>query len=246
MKILAFIPARYGSTRFPGKPVAPIAGKPMIQHVYERALACAELEAVYVATDDERIREAVEAFGGRVIMTAAEHHSGTDRINEAARKTGVADEDVVVNIQGDQPLLRPALISNLVEPLLKDTDIPMATLKCLIKDPGALNNPNQVKVVTDRRGLALYFSRYPIPFCREDKSAGRHYKHLGIYAYRMDFLARLSSLPEGKLESLERLEQLRALENGFKIKVVDTDYDSAEVDVPEDIAKVEAEMNRAR
>lgn len=243
MKILAFIPARYGSTRFPGKPLALIAGKPMIQHVYERALACAGLEALYVATDDERIREAVETFGGRVIMTAAEHRSGTDRISEAARKTGASDEDVIVNIQGDQPLLRPALIAQLVEPLLRDASIPMATLKCLIKDPAALQNPNQVKVVTDRQGFALYFSRHPIPFRRDEQSGGKHYKHLGIYAYRMGFLARLTSLPEGSLEALERLEQLRALENGFKIKVVDTDYDSAEVDVPEDIAKVEAEMN---
>lgn len=239
MKIFAFIPARYHSTRFPGKPLALIAGKPMIQHVYERALSCGELSEVFVATDDERISACVEGFGGKAIMTAKEHRSGTDRITEAAMKNGLEEGDIVVNIQGDQPLFRPSVVTLLVEPLIEDSSIPMSTLRCKIADRDDVNNPNHVKVVTDAQGFALYFSRYPVPFFRDPESRQVHYKHLGFYGFRMGFLVKFTSLPAGVLESAESLEQLRALEYGFKIKVSETTSDSIEVDVPEDVRRVE-------
>jgi len=239
MKTFAFIPARYESTRFPGKPLALISGKPMIQHAYERALLCPELSAVYVATDDQRIADCVQAFGGRPVMTEKTHRSGTDRIGEAALKMGLKGDDVIINIQGDQPSFHPSVIADLIRPLAEDTTILMSTMKHRIRDKREIHNPNHVKVVTDREGFAIYFSRYPIPFCRDGISAGVHYKHLGFYGFRMDFLIRFIGLTEGRLESLEKLEQLRALEYGFKIKVVESVHDSVEVDVPEDVAKVE-------
>lgn len=239
MKILGFIPARYDSTRFPGKPLALIAGKPMIQHVYDRALLCGELSDVCVATDDERILACVQGFGGKAVMTGGEHRSGTDRITEAALMEGAENEDIIVNIQGDQPLFEPALIRLMVEPLVEDMSIPMSTLKWRIIAEDDIGNPNHVKVVTDRKGFAMYFSRHAIPFFRSPVSKAVHFKHLGFYAFRMGFLVQYTSLPEGILESCERLEQLRALENGFKIKVLETAYDSIEVDVPEDIKTVE-------
>jgi len=239
MDIYAFIPARYQSSRFPGKPLAMIAGKPMIQHTYERALACPELSAVYVATDDDRIRECVEGFGGNALTTRSNHVSGTDRIAEAARKIGVKGEDLVVNIQGDQPAFRPEVVSAMIEPLMADESIPMGTLKCRIRDPEDIPNPNHVKVVTDKKGFALYFSRCPIPFCRDAGPGQVHYKHLGFYCFRMRFLIEFTALPEARLESLEKLEQLRALENGFKISVSESLYDSIEVDVPSDVAAIE-------
>ena len=239
MEIFAFIPARYDSTRFPGKPLALIAGRPMIQHVYERALLSSELSDVCVATDDERILACVQGFGGEAIMTGGEHRSGTDRITEAAQVRGLEKEDIIVNIQGDQPLFEPSLIQLLVRPLVEDRSIPMSTLKCKIMSEDDIHNPNHVKVVTDRQGFAIYFSRYPIPFFRDSESTQIHYKHLGFYAFRMGFLMQYRSLAEGVLESAEGLEQLRALENGFRIKVLETTYDSIEVDVPEDVRKVE-------
>ena len=239
MEIFAFIPARYDSTRFPGKPLALIAGRPMIQHVYERALLSSELSDVCVATDDERILTCVQGFGGEAIMTGGEHRSGTDRITEAAQVRGLEKEDIIVNIQGDQPLFEPSLIQLLVRPLVEDRSIPMSTLKCKIMSEDDIHNPNHVKVVTDRHGFAIYFSRYPIPFFRDPESTQIHYKHLGFYAFRMGFLMQYRSLAEGVLESAEGLEQLRALENGFRIKVLETTYDSIEVDVPEDVRKVE-------
>ena len=239
MKIVAFIPARYQSSRFPGKPLALISGKPMIQHTYERALSCPELSAVYVATDDDRIVNRVHQFGGNVLITSATHGSGTDRIAEAARNIGMKDEDLVVNIQGDQPSFEPSVVTDMVDPLIKDRTIPMSTLKYKMEDKEDIQNPNHVKVVTDKKGFAIYFSRYPIPFCRDGKPAGVHYKHLGFYCFRMDFLMRFTALPEGSLESLEKLEQLRALEYGYKIKVSETMFDSVEVDVPEDVNAIE-------
>lgn len=239
MKVFAFIPARYGSTRFPGKPLALICGKPMIQHVYERALSCSDLSAVYVATDDERISTCVGAFGGKSVMTGEGHRSGTDRICEAAVKAGVEEADVVVNIQGDQPLFHPSIVRQLTAPFRRDDSLAMTTLKRRLNDEGEVNDPNHVKVVVDREGFALYFSRSPIPCFRDGGSSSAHYKHLGFYAYRMSFLKQFTRLPEGELERAEKLEQLRALEHGFKIKVLETSYGSVDVDVPSDISKVE-------
>ncbi len=244
MDIYAFIPARYGSSRFPGKPLAVIAGKPMIQHTYERALACSELSAVYVATDDQRIIDCVEGFGGKALMTRADHLSGTDRIAEAAGKVGVKNQDLVVNIQGDQPAFPPEVISAMIKPLTADKTISMGTLKCRIRDASDMANPNHVKVVTDKNGLALYFSRCPIPFCRDENPGEVHFKHLGFYCFRMSFLLEFTALPEGKLESLEKLEQLRALENGYRISVAESVYDSIEVDVPDDIGAIEAFLKK--
>ncbi|MCD6305275.1 MAG: 3-deoxy-manno-octulosonate cytidylyltransferase [Deltaproteobacteria bacterium] len=240
MKITGFIPARYQSSRFPGKPLALIAGRPMIQHTYERAACCPELSALYVATDDDRIAACVRGFGGNVLMTARTHWSGTDRIAEAAQKAGLSAEDLVVNIQGDQPSFQPSTVADLVRPLIEDRSLPMSTLKYRISRKEEIENPNHVKVVTDKDGFALYFSRYPIPYCRDRVPEGVHFKHLGFYAFRMDFLIRFTSLEQGNLESLEKLEQLRALEHGYRIKVVETFFDSVEVDVPRDVAAVEA------
>ena len=243
MKIFAFIPSRYGSSRFPGKPLAVIAGKPMIQHVCGCAANCRDVSEVYVTTDDERIFECVEDFGGKAVMTKKKHPSGTDRIAEAVKKIGLSDEDIIVNIQGDQPIFEPSVISEMVKPLLDDKTIPMSTLKYMISNPAEINNSNIVKVVTDNEDFAVYFSRATIPFYRENSSDERYFKHLGFYAYRKDFLLEFSRLPGGELESAEKLEQLRAIENGYKIKVVETESDSIEVDAPEDIIKVENLIN---
>ena len=244
VKTIAFIPARYDSTRFPGKPLALIAGTPMIQHVYERAMRCPEVSEVYVATDDERIRSCVNGFGGKAVMTDPGHRSGTDRICEAALSVGVAPDDIVVNIQGDQPTFPPEIIGLMVAPFHEDPSVVMTTLKYGIVDEEEIDNPNHVKVVTDNLGRALYFSRFPVPFVRDAAPDAVRYKHLGFYGYRMEFLTRFTRLPEGVLESLEKLEQLRALEHGFRITVVETEYDSAEVDVPEDVARVESILAR--
>ncbi|VBB42248.1 3-deoxy-manno-octulosonate cytidylyltransferase [uncultured Desulfatiglans sp.] len=241
MDIYAFIPARYQSTRLPGKPLVLIAGKPMIQHVYERALRCTDLAGVYVATDDSRIADCVRSFEGRVVMTRTDHLSGTDRICEAATSLGVKDEDVIVNIQGDQPLFDPSVVADLVGPFKDDPVLSMSTLKFRINADEA-GNPNHVKVVTDAAGFALYFSRAAIPFYREKDTPAVYYKHLGFYAYRMEFLRRFSRMPEGCLESAEKLEQLRVLENGVRMRVVETASDSPEVDVAMDVRRVEERL----
>ena len=243
MKIIAFIPSRYGSSRFPGKPLAMIAGKPMIQHVCSCASNCQDVSDVYVTTDDERIFKCVEDFGGKAVMTKEKHPSGTDRIAEAVEKLGLSSEDIIVNIQGDQPVFEPSVISEMVKPLLNDETIPMSTLKYRINNPAEIDNSNIVKVVTDNNDYAIYFSRSTIPFYREDFSAGQYFKHLGFYAYRKDFILEFSRLPGGELEGAEKLEQLRAIENGYKIKVVEAGSDSIEVDAPEDIIKVENLIN---
>jgi 3-deoxy-manno-octulosonate cytidylyltransferase (CMP-KDO synthetase) len=247
MNILAFIPARYDSKRFPGKPLALINGKPMIQHVYERSLRCPQITETYVATDHCAILKTVQGFGGRAVMTNGRHRSGTDRISEAAMALGVPGNDLIVNIQGDQPIFNPAMISDLVAPFFEEgAAAPMATLKCRLHRKEDRENPNQVKVVTDRQGYALYFSRHPIPFVRDKgKKSPVFYKHLGFYCYRADFLQQFTRLQAGVLETAEKLEQLRALEYGFRIKVTETPYNSLEVDVPEDIGRIE-EALRAR
>jgi 3-deoxy-manno-octulosonate cytidylyltransferase (CMP-KDO synthetase) len=245
MNIIAFIPSRYNSTRFPGKPLAPINGEPMIRHVYRCATACPDISEVYVATGDEGIFQCVKDFGGQAVMTRKEHPSGTDRIAEAAESMGLEDDDLIVNIQGDQPFFEPELVSRMISPLRKDRSIHMSTLKYRIEDREKVRNMNIVKVVTDNNGFALYFSRHPIPFHREKDSSWNHYKHLGFYAFRKDFLINFCHLPIGELETAEKLEQLRALEHGFRIKVVEVMSDSIDVDTPEDIKKVEEHINRS-
>ncbi len=235
-KVFIIIPARYGSKRFPGKPLALICNKPMIQHVYERACRCKEVDDVYVATDDERVFSCVKEFGGKAVMTSKDHRSGTDRIYEAAKILDLEEDDIVVNVQGDQPTFEPSVIPSLIEPL-KNSDIPMSTLMYPIRNRRDIENPNCVKVVIDKDGFAIYFSRSPIPYSR-DKEYVSYYKHIGIYAYRMGFLEVFSHLPESRLERIERLEQLRAIENGYKIKIIESRFNSLEVDVPEDIERV--------
>ena len=239
-KIIAFIPSRYESTRFPGKPLAVIAGKPMIQHVYERALSSPHIQETFVATDDERIVECVRGFGGKAVMTGRTHASGTDRITEAALKLGLNDGDLVVNVQGDQPAFDPSCLPDLLKPFLEGSPVPMSTLMIPLTEKQEIENPNNVKVVADREGFALYFSRSPIPFYRDAPETQSVHKHLGFYAYPVHFLKVFSTLPMGPLESAEKLEPLRALENGFKVKVEKTSFDSIEVDTPKDIQKVEA------
>jgi len=216
MPVVAIIPARYGSTRLPGKPLLDQTGKPLIQHVVEAVSAARRIEAVYVATDDRRIHDAVGAFGGRAIMTRPDHASGTDRLAEAAEKLALADEDVVVNVQGDEPEIRPGDVDGLVS-LLIDSAAPMATLAAPL-DEVAASAPDNVKVVRARDGSAMYFSRARIPYDREGKGA-QYLLHLGIYAYRKKFLLAFASLPPSLAETTERLEQLRALENGYRIAV---------------------------
>ena len=238
INIVGFIPARASSSRFPGKPLADICGKPMVVRVYERALTCGLLSDVYVATDSELIRDAVEAHAAKVVMTRSDHPSGTDRIAEAAAVIGLENDDIAVNIQGDQPLFEPEMINEVVAPLLEDVSVPMSTLIYRIVRDEEINHPNAVKTVFDREGFALYFSRATIPYCRENGTSCDFFKHHGVYAYRKDFLELFLKMPLGYLEDKERLEQLRALENGFRIKVVLTAFDSIEVDTPEDLRRV--------
>lgn len=238
VQVVCIIPSRYESTRFPGKPLADLLGKPMIQHVYERVLKAKSVSFAAVATDDERIFKAVNAFGGRAVMTAPSHRSGTDRIAEAVDSLKLKDDDIVVNIQGDQPLFEPVQVDEVVGPLLEDATIPMSTLIYRIVREEEISHPNAVKTVFDSRGFALYFSRATIPFVRDRGKRADYYKHHGIYAYRRDFLRTFTTLPEGILERLEALEQLRALEHGHRIRVVVTPHDSVEVDTPEELERV--------
>jgi 3-deoxy-manno-octulosonate cytidylyltransferase (CMP-KDO synthetase) len=236
--IVGFIPGRAESTRFPGKPLADILGKPMIVRVLERAEQCPLLDAAYVATDSQEILEAVQSHGGKAILTARTHPSGSDRIAEAARESGLTANHIVVNIQGDQPLFDPSMIDEVVQPLLQDPTIPMSTLIYRIVRDAEVTDPNAVKTAVDREGFALYFSRATIPCYSGAAEEWVYYKHHGIYAYRNDFLQRFAQLPQGILERAERLEQLRALENGFRIKTVITRKDSIEVDTPADLERV--------
>lgn len=242
MRVAVVIPSRYGSTRFPGKPLAIIAGKTMIRHVYERATRAASVSMVVVATDDQRVYDEVKSFGGNVRMTSASCRSGTDRAAETARLLELAPTDIVVNVQGDQPVFEPASLDDVVAPLLADPAIGMSTLAFEIVRESEITDPKDVKVVMDRDGFALYFSRSPIPFGRDPGVKFPTYKHLGIYAYTREFLERFAALPEGALENIEKLEQLRALEHGLKIKVVVTPHDSPEVDLPSDVPRIRAMM----
>jgi 3-deoxy-manno-octulosonate cytidylyltransferase (CMP-KDO synthetase) len=237
-RVIALIPARYESTRFPGKLLALIHGKPMIQHVFERTRAVSLVDQVLVATDDARIAEAVRAFGGDVVMTSTGHQTGTDRIAEAVADL---DAEIVVNVQGDVPFLESAMVDATVALMHADIMLPMATVKVPIRDQAEMTNPNVVKVVTDRDGYALYFSRSPLPYWRDLAStAALGYKHIGLYAYRRDFLLRFARLAPTPLERAEKLEQLRALEWGFRIRVAETRSQSIEVDTPEDLERARA------
>jgi 3-deoxy-manno-octulosonate cytidylyltransferase (CMP-KDO synthetase) len=244
MKTIALIPARFASNRFPGKPLAPLLGKPLIQWVYEQALQVQDLDGVWVATDDLRIRDGVQAFGGRALMTRDDHPSGSDRLAEAAGLLNLAPEDLVINIQGDQPVFPPDLVSQLAGVLRRDPEVVMVTPVKRLSDPIAAANPNVVKVVFDRAGRALYFSRSPLPFWRAGDPP-YFYRHIGIYAYRVQFLREFVHLPPGRWETAEKLEQLRALEHGFPIHVVETAGDTQEVDAPEDLRQVEDFLRRS-
>ena len=239
MKIVVIVPSRYGSTRFAGKPLALIEGKPMIQRVYEIAKNGKGVSDVVVATDDHRIVDAVARFDGRAIMTGEENRSGTDRVAEAAQKMGLLSDDIVVNIQGDQPLFVTSHIEDVVRPLTNSSALEMSTLAYKIDKPQERTNSKDCKVTFDYQGYALYFSRSPIPCARDIDTVFDTYKHLGIYAYTRRFLETFRNLPEGKLEQIEKLEQLRAVEYGYQIRVVITEYDSPEVDLPEDIPRIE-------
>jgi 3-deoxy-manno-octulosonate cytidylyltransferase (CMP-KDO synthetase) len=242
VSVVAVIPARYGSTRLPGKPLALIGDKPLIQHAYERTIRAQGVERVIVATDDERIYKTVQGFGGAVVMTRADHPTGTDRIAEVA---ATLTADMIVNVQGDLASFAPEVIEAAVAPLAADPLTAMSTLKTPITDEAEWHNPNVVKVVTDRNGYALYFSRSPIPFHRgETADGGRRtadrllgYRHIGLYVYRRDFLLTFTRLLPTALEEAEKLEQLRALEWGYRIKVVETDRPIVEVDTPEDLGR---------
>ncbi len=249
MRITAVIPARYGSTRFEGKPLADILGKPMIQWVYEGVTQSKLIDEVIVATDDQRILEAVQSFGGKAMMTSPHHYTGTDRVAEVARKL---KSEIIVNVQGDEPLLKGQIIDKAIRPLLKDDSLFMSSLMTRIEVIKDWLNPHQGKVVVDQKSFALYFSRSPIPFPRDFKVeqilsnpadkrgifSKRVFKTIGLYVYRRHFLLKLSRMKPTPLEKLEKLEQLRVLENGYRIKVILVDYEPIGVDIPEDIQKV--------
>jgi 3-deoxy-manno-octulosonate cytidylyltransferase (CMP-KDO synthetase) len=249
MKVVAIIPARYGSTRFEGKPLVDILGKPMIQRVYEGVCESKLIEEVIVATDDDRIMEAVQRFGGKGVMTSPDHPTGTDRIAEVAEKMKA---EIIVNAQGDEPLIKGQIIDKAIRPLLTDKTIPMSTLTTKLEDGKDWLNPNVAKVVVDQKGYALYFSRSPIPFIRDlnierllSNPSGRKrivlkgvFKHIGVYVFRRKFLLNFSKMSPTPLERLEKLEQLRALENGYRIKVIPVDYEPLHVETPEDLPKV--------
>jgi len=236
LNIVAVIPARYGSTRLPGKALADIDGRPMVEHVYRRASASRVVSQVIVATDDLRIATRVSDFGGRVRLTKATHETGTDRLAEVA---ATLDADIIVNVQGDEPLIDPDAIGELVAPFAADASVQMTTLYRRIHDTSELNNPNVTKVVLDRAGYALYFSRAPIPHVRDPRGGWPPlYRHIGLYAYRRSALLVLAALEPTPLERAEALEQLRALEHGIRIKAVETRYESFEVNTPEDLEQV--------
>ena len=238
MKVYGIIPARYASTRLPAKVLSDIAGKPMIRHVYERARRSRVLDRLIVATDDDRIYRTVIEFGGEALKTSPHHPSGTDRAAEAAQVLGAAEEDLIVNIQADQPLFEAGMVEEIVAPFRKDPNLLMGALVHPIRTKEELVNPSVVKVVVDKGGSALYFSRSPLPYVIASAATPRYFKHIGPYAYRKGFLIRFTRLERGELEQAESLEQLRALENGFRIQIVETRFDSQEVDTPEDLEKV--------
>lgn len=239
MKILAVIPARYASTRLPGKPLVSIAGKPMIERVWERARQASRVSHVIVATDDERIAKAVKAFGGEALLTRADHRSGTERVAEVA--AAHPDAEILVNVQGDMPLIEPAAIDAGIEAVRGEEDVKVGTLAVPITNPAEIMDPNVVKTVLDFDGNALYFSRAPIPWVRDRQGPvhAKHLKHLGLYVFRRDALLEFATFPQGDLERIEQLEQLRWLENGYRIRVEETEYKTVEVDTPEDVKRAE-------
>lgn len=253
MRVTAIIPARYASTRFEGKALADIMGKPMVQHVYERTCRASLVSEVIVATDDPRIEAAVKAFGGRVEMTSISHETGTDRLAEVAERI---DSEIIVNVQGDEPLIEPAMIDEAIQPLVDDETIVMGTLKSRVKNLHDFLSPNVVKVITDCNGFALYFSRSPLPFFRDKWddlkddafASGRLlcHKHVGMYVYRRDFLIHYARMPQTLLERAEKLEQLRVLENGYRIRVVETEHESIGVDSPSDLEKVLEKLRKSQ
>lgn len=235
MDAIGIIPARYGSTRFEGKLLADFCGKPVIQHTWENAKKSKSIEDLIIATDDKSIYNSCKGFGAKVVYTSKAHKSGSDRLTEVV---SAVDTKVVVNIQADEPLVHPSMIDDAVSPILKNKNIYMTTLCHKIKSEQEVLDPNVVKVVMDRDGFALYFSRAPIPYNPDPRlPAPNHYKHIGLYAYTKDFLFTFKSLPQSKLEKTEKLEQLRVIENGYKIKVIETKYDTIGIDTREDLQK---------
>ena len=242
MNIIAVIPARFESSRFPGKPLSDICGKPMIQWVYERTYRTRGLHSVFVATDDARIYKSVEEFGGVAVLTSKEHVCGTDRVAECASILGINDQDIVLNIQGDEPLISPEMIENLID-CFDDPTVNMATLAKRIFSQEEINDPNIVKVVMNLKRDALLFSRSPLPFNRDKETIAPYFKHVGVYGYRKHFLDCVSRMQQGVLERLESLEQLRVLENGYPIRVAETEYDCHGVDTPDDLKTVIQHIN---
>lgn len=238
MEAIGIIPARYGATRFEGKLLADLCGKPVIQHTWENAKKSRSIEDLIVATDDKRIYNVARGFGAKAIYTSKAHKSGSDRLTEVVSSI---DTRIVVNIQADEPLIHPSMIDDVVGPLLRDKDIQMTTVCHKIKKEHELFDRNIVKVVMDRNGFAMYFSRAAIPYKPRSMDNGKpldhHYKHIGLYAYTKDFLFTFKSLPQSTLEKIEKLEQLRVLENGYRIKVIETRHDTVGIDTPEDLLK---------
>ena len=245
LQVVVIIPARYASTRLPGKPLVSLAGKPMIQHVYERAKRAQTVHRVIVATDDQRIVDAVAGFGGEAVMTRTDHRTGTERIAEvAAREPG----QVFVNVQGDEPMIDPVSIDTAVGALLEEPAAQVGTVATPVRHAGDIMDPNVVKTVLDFDGNALYFSRAPIPWVRDTQSKVhvKYWKHLGLYVFQRDALLEYPTLPLGELERVEQLEQLRWLENGWKIRVAEVAHDAVSVDVPEDVERVEKLMKAGK
>lgn len=243
MDVIGIIPARYGSSRFEGKVIADINGKPMLQHVWEKAKQAFSLEDLIIACDDERVAKVAKEFGAKVVMTSTGHACGTDRICEVINPL---DVKIVINIQGDEPLIHSTMIDNLASALIKNNSISMATVMKKIEDPALINDPNVVKVVVDKNNFALYFSRSAIPHHAPNSEVKSpvYYKHIGLYGYTKDFLFTYKKMPVSRLEKTERLEQLRVLEEGFKIKVIETKYDTIGVDTPEDMARLKEFLER--
>jgi 3-deoxy-manno-octulosonate cytidylyltransferase (CMP-KDO synthetase) len=244
-RVVVVIPARYASTRLPGKPLVPLCGKPMIQHVYERAKRAQTVHEVLVATDDQRILEAVQQFGGQARMTRPDHRTGTERIAEVAVQE---QGDIFVDVQGDEPLIDPLTIDAAVGALLEEPPTQIATIATLIRHANDIMDPNVVKAVLDFDDNALYFSRAPVPWIRDtqQKVHVKYWKHLGLYVFQRDALLEFPTLPQGELERIEQLEQLRWLENGWRMRVAEVPHDSVSVDVPEDVARVERLMKEEK
>lgn len=245
MDVIGIIPARYTSVRFEGKVLADILGKPMIQHVWERVKQSLLLEDLIIACDDERVASVAREFGAKVVLTAKGHTSGTDRIGEVVNPL---DVKIVINIQGDEPLIHPTMIDAVAQALIDDSKVSMATLMKKIEDPKELDDPNVVKVVVDKNNFALYFSRAKIPYLAQNSSVKSpvYYKHIGLYGYTKDFLFIYKNLPASNLEKIEHLEQLRVLEEGFRIKMIETKYDTIGVDTPQDLEKVKQYLRKER